>query len=152
MKLTIIYLAADHGGYHLKNKIKTRLMKNGYNVTDLGASAYKRNDDYPMWAKKLVKNVRQPRRNRGILFCRSGVGMAIVANRYPGIRAVQGSSERIAAASRRDENTNVLTVAADHQPIITVIRIIKKWLATKYRPQKRHERRMKMIEHISYGR
>ena len=84
-----ICLAADHRGFEFKEKIKVWLGKRGCQVVDLGNDHYDPDDDYPDFAQKLVKRL-LPDQDRGILFCGSGIGVNIVANRFSGIRCGLG--------------------------------------------------------------
>lgn len=147
-----IYLAADHGGWQMKRWAQTVLEKAGWRVIDVGPDELEPDDDYPVLAAQAARLVRRTRGARGILFCRSGVGMAIVANKFKGIRAVQGWNPNVARRSRQDEDTNVLTIASDEQSWSDVRRIMSTWLETAYRPIKRYERRLKEIRQAEHGR
>ena len=83
-----IFLAADHRGFELKNKIREWLKEWGYEYEDMGAFEYDKDDDYPDFIRKAAEAVaNDPERSRGIILGSSGQGEAIVANRYKGVRA-----------------------------------------------------------------
>ena len=87
-----IYVGADHNGFHLKSSLLRYLRSAGYDITDEGDESLNPEDDYPIFASKVVAGLRQDtsQEPRGILICGSGQGMAIAANRYKGIRACVG--------------------------------------------------------------
>ncbi len=148
----MIYLVADHGGFALKQRLEKWLAQDGYQVLDLGPLKKEAGDDYPPRAARLARALQKKPSARGIAICRSGVGMAIVANKFAGIRATQAWTPTLAAQSRRDEDTNVLSLAADYQSWPQIIRVVKSWLETPYRPQQRFTRRLKEIKAIEHGR
>src|SRR5688572_6022513 len=82
----MIYLATDHTGFELKNKVKEFLSKKGYQVEDCGAFEFDQNDDYPDFISKAALKVSQNSESLGIIFGGSGQGEAIVANKYPNVR------------------------------------------------------------------
>ena len=82
-----VYIGADHGGFNLKEKVKHKLVEWGFDVEDMGAKTLDPDDDYPEFAYAVAKKVSENlSASRGILLCRSGVGMDIVANKVKGIR------------------------------------------------------------------
>ena len=86
-----VYLAADHGGFNLKEALKAYLQTQGYEVLDEGAHKLEPTDDYPDFMYPAAQKVAADMDSRGIFFCRSGAGAAIVANKVKGVRAVVGS-------------------------------------------------------------
>ncbi len=107
-----IYLAADHRGHALKERIEAYLADRGVTTVDL-SPRYTDGDDYPMVAASLVAALRESKSGRGILACGSGAGIAIAANRFKGVRAAVGLSGAHVAVARRDDDINVLVLAAD---------------------------------------
>lgn len=145
----MIYLGADHGGYLLKEEIKKLLRDLAYDHEDLGAERLDPADDYPDFAAKVAERVSQnPETHRGILFCRSGVGMAIVANKFKGVRSAQVFTEEMAKKSREDDNANVLSLAADYLEPDEAKKIVKIWLETSFSGGERHKRRLGKIEEL----
>ena len=141
-----IPIASDHAGIELKNRLVSELKKMGYAPDDIGGNDPNVPDDYPDYAHPLAKEVSDGKAARGILLCGSGVGMDIVANRYPGVRAALAWEPEIGALSRRHNNSNVLVLPArfmsDEQGIATM----KAWLDAKFEGG-RHERRVEKIDH-----
>jgi len=142
----IIYLGADHEGFNLKEKIKESLMNEGYSIVDMGAEAYVADDDYPDYAAKVAEAVgKDPENNRGILLCRSGFGMDIVANKFPGVRAALPASPDHMYQGRHDDNVNVLVIGADFMDEEGAFKVMKTFLATPYARDVRYERRLEKI-------
>ena len=108
----MIYLGTDHRGFKLKEKIKEWLSEWGHEFEDLGNTVYDKGDDYPDFASAVARKVTEnPRENRGILLCGSGVGMDIAANKFKGVRSalVWSDDEELVKHSRLDDGTNVLS-------------------------------------------
>src|SRR5437870_4502673 len=103
-----IPIASDHAGVEMKNRLESELKKLGYEPEDLGSKDPEQPDDYPDYAHPVAKEVSDGSAKRGILLCGSGVGMDIVANRYPGVRAALAWEPEIGELSRRHNDSNVL--------------------------------------------
>ena len=143
-----IYLGADHRGYELKEKMFTFLTTKGYEVEDFGAYEYKKRDDYTLYAEKVASVVRKSGSSYGILFCGSGVGVDIVANKFDGIRASIGQSIDQVRAGRSDDNMNVLVVASDYVDEETTKEMILTFLKTSFSGKARYKRRLEEIKKI----
>ena len=152
----MVYLGADHGGFHLKEKIKEWLTAWGYEWEDLGNQALDANDDYPLFASAVAKKVTEeervlkgyvplPERSRGILACRSAAGMVIAANKVKGVRAVAVFNQESAKHSREHNDANVLGLSGDWLTDDQAKDIVKTWLETEYTHEERHERRIQKI-------
>ena len=141
-----IAIAADHAGYEEKEKIKKTLDKIGVEYTDMGTDSTA-SVDYPDFARKVGEAVADGEFDKGILVCGSGTGMAIAANKVPGIRAAVAWNEEIARLSRQHNDTNVLSLAARYIPDEEQEKIVKAWLETDFEGG-RHERRVEKIEQI----
>jgi ribose 5-phosphate isomerase B len=141
-----IAIAADHAGFEEKEKIKKTLDKMGAEYTDMGTDSTA-SVDYPDFARKVGEAVADGEYERGILVCGSGTGMAIAANKVPGIRAAVAWNEEIARLSRQHNNANVLALAARYIPDEEQEKIVKTWLETTFEGG-RHERRVEKIEQI----
>ncbi len=146
-----IYLASDHGGWRQKQALADWLRSRGLTVRDLGPSKFDPRDDYPVWAARVARVVQRDSRSRGILLCRSGIGMAIATNKFSGIRAAQVFSEKMAKQSRRDENTNILSLAADYHTPTELKRLAWAWLQADYRRQPRFQRRLRQLARIEHA-
>jgi ribose 5-phosphate isomerase B len=141
-----IPIASDHAGIELKNRLVSELKKMGYAPDDIGGNDPNVPDDYPDYAHPLAKEVSEGKAARGILLCGSGVGMDIVANRYPGVRAALAWEPEIGALSRRHNNSNVLVLPARFMSDDQGIATMKAWLDAKFEGG-RHERRVEKIDH-----
>jgi ribose 5-phosphate isomerase B len=149
----IIYLGADHRGFQLKEILKKFLKEKGYSVSDLGAKIYDENDDYPDFAKLVAEKVSADFQNgRGILLCGSGVGVDVVANKFPGIRSVLGFSPDQVLVSRNDDDTNILSLPADFLEPEEAKKIVSVWLQTPFSGEERHKRRIEKIRAIDNSR
>lgn len=144
----MIYIASDHGGFKLKEHLKKTLGKK-FQFTDLGPFKLDKNDDYPDYAKKVAGKVAtDPRGTKGILACRSGQGVAQVANKYKRVRAAVAWDTREAKESRIDGNSNVLCLPGDRLSNAEGIAIVKAFLTTPFSKKSRHVRRLKKIDKI----
>ena len=142
----MIIIGSDHGGYKLKEEIKKYLEEKEIKYKDLGTYE-EESVDYPDIASKVSQEVKKNKENQGILICRSGIGMSIVANKFKGIRCVLCHNEYTAKYSRLHNNSNILAMGADDVDINEAIRILRMWLATNFEGG-RHEERIKLIEEI----
>ena len=141
-----IALAADHAGFEEKEKLKSELDSLGVEYTDMGTDS-NASVDYPDYARKVAEAVAKGDFERGILLCGSGAGMAIAANKVPGIRSAVAWNEEIARLSREHNNTNVLALAARFTADYEIKNIVKAWLETEF-DAGRHERRVEKITKI----
>ena len=104
-----IFLSSDHGGFNLKTSIYKFLNDHHYDVTDLGSFSLE-SVDYPDYASLMAKNIKNNINARGILFCGTGIGISIAANRYPHIRAALCTNVEMASKSRKHNDANVLSL------------------------------------------
>ena len=142
----MIIIGSDHGGYKLKEEIKKYLEEKEIKYKDLGT--YKEESvDYPDIASKVSQEVQKNKENQGILICRSGIGMSIVANKFKGIRCALCHNEYTAKYSRLHNNSNILAMGADDVDINEAVCILRMWIATEFEGG-RHEERIKLIEEI----
>ena len=139
-----IPIASDHAGFELKAKLVAQLDKMGYDVQDLGANS-EAPSDYPDYAHPLAEEVSSGRAKRGILLCGSGIGVDIVANRYPHVRAALSWMPEIAELSRRHNDSNVLVLPARFVSDYEASEIVTTWLNTKFEGG-RHARRVNKID------
>lgn len=152
MRATNIILAADHAGFALKETIKKYLQDEGYQVIDVGAHAFVDGDDYPVYMAAAALKVAEDLTGatKAIIFGGSGEGEAIVANRFPGVRAAvwNGGNENIVEFSRKDNDSNVLSIGARFVDEKTCIHIVMLWLTTDFSGEARHMRRIAQIDAI----
>src|SRR3954471_18388416 len=141
-----IALGADHAGFELKQKIKAHLEKQGIKVEDQGTGSTE-SVDYPDYAKRVGEAVAHKQADLGILVCGSGIGMAIAANKVPGIRAANVSTEYEAEKSREHNDANVVTIGSrilDEEKAFT---IVDTFLKTQFAGG-RHQQRVDKIAAI----
>jgi ribose 5-phosphate isomerase B len=141
-----IAIGSDHRGYHLKEQLVSLLRSKGHEVDDEGTSGPD-SVDYPDFAALVAKKISAKAADRGILICGTGIGMAIAANKFPGVRAAPCSDEVTAEISRRHNNLNVLCLSADMLSPRTVERMVEVWLSTPFEGG-RHERRVEKIHEL----
>jgi len=144
MSAEVIPIAADHAGFEMKAKLIGELRNMGYNPDDLGAKTADATD-YPDYAHALAKGISRGEAKRGILLCGSGIGMDIVANRYPHVRAALAWMPEIAELSRKHNDSNVLVLPSRFISDDEGIQIMKRWLETEFEGG-RHERRVEKID------
>lgn len=146
-----VYLTSDHGGFELKARLIDHLAASGHTLVDLGPANLDPQDDYVDYAVAGVKRLLadRPDENRLIMACRTGEGEAIVANRFPGIRAVVVWDEEGARLSRDKNNANVLCLAGDLVDGAINLKIVDTWLATPFSSAERHVRRLKKIDELA---
>lgn len=138
-----IATASDHAGYELKKGIMAYLSEKGINYEDFGCSSEER-VDYVDYAEKAIKNVLSGDCDRAILFCGTGIGMAIVANKFKGVRATPCWDEYAAEVSRSHNNSNCLTLGGRVLPLDEAISIVRVWIKTDFEGG-RHSRRINKI-------
>lgn len=126
-----IALGADHAGFELKDKLKSWLSGQGLDVSDLGTNSSD-SVDYPDYARRVADQVMQNRADLGILVCGTGIGMAISANKVPGIRAANASTEFEAQMAREHNNANILTLGARVVNEDEARRIVDRYLHTTF--------------------
>ncbi len=139
-----IAIGSDHGGYELKEKVLEFLKQEKYEVKDFGCYS-KESCDYPLIGFKVAEAVSAGKADRAILICRSGVGMAIVANKLQGVRAAACYHENIAKSSREHNDCNILVLAADYTDFKDAKKFITIFLTTNSEGD-RHQRRVRQIE------
>lgn len=140
-----IYLGADHGGFKLKEKIKSWLLEWGFEYEDLGAHNLEDGDDYPDYAEAVARKVASEKDAVGIMVCRSGQGACIAANKVRGIRAALAWSQESAIAGRNDDNVNMLCLSADHVGFAEQRRIVSAFISTPFGQEERYQRRIDKI-------
>ncbi|HCX30348.1 MAG TPA: ribose 5-phosphate isomerase B [Blastocatellia bacterium] len=141
-----IALASDHAGYSEKERLKPLLTDLGLEFDDLG-TASEASVDYPDYARKVAEEVAQGRVDQGLLVCGSGTGMAIVANKVPGVRAAVAWSEETARLARQHNDANVLAIGARTTPQDKIPAIVRAWFSADFEGG-RHADRVEKIRKI----
>ncbi len=146
-----IGIASDHGGFDVKKEVTAFLENKNFRVLDFGPLTYDPEDDYNTFGAAMAAAIEKGELEKGILICRSGIGMGIVANRYHGVRAAVAYNSKIAKASRDHNCSNVLVIPADYLDKEEINKIISVWLETPFIcVGGRHARRLENLEKDSY--
>ncbi len=145
-----IVLGADHGGYELKNTIKSHLESKGYTVLDVGTNTSD-SCDYPIFADRLCKKIQDGEADLGILVCGTGIGMSIAANKHKGIRAACCSDTFSARLTRLHNNANVLCIGARVVGVGLGIDLVDEFVDAEFEGD-RHVKRLSLIEDIENGK
>jgi len=145
-----IAIASDHAGYAEKERLKGLLADLGVEFDDLGTVS-EESVDYPDYARKVAEQVAQGQVEQGVLVCGSGTGMAITANKVPGVRAAVAWSEEIARLARQHNDANVLAIGARTTPPDEIPKIVRAWFATKFEGG-RHAARVEKISEVERSR
>jgi len=138
-----IAIGADHGGFDLKGKVIKYLKSKGYDVKDFGCYTAE-SCDYPKYGFAVAKAVGNKKFSRGILICKSGIGMSIVANKVRGVRAALVSDIESARSSREHNDANVIVFGSKFMNIYKAKKTLDIWLSTR-RLGGRHLRRVRQI-------
>ena len=141
-----IALGADHAGFALKQELTRLLAANGHAVSDLGTFD-DQSTDYPDFARQVAEAVRSGAAERGVLVCSTGVGMAIAANKIPGIRAALAMNPDEVQLTRAHNDANVLTIGARYTDTATAMELVKVFLETEFEGG-RHARRLDKIAEL----
>ncbi len=146
----MIYLATDHAGFELKEKVKKFLEDKGYQVKDFGAYQYDKDDDYPDFISKAAEAVSRDPKSRGIIFGGSGQGEAIAANKFPGVRAAvyYGKAEQMPILTRQHNDSNILSLGARFLTENEANEAVKLFLEIPFSGESRHSRRIEKIKEI----
>jgi ribose 5-phosphate isomerase B len=150
-----IAIAADHGGYDLKEDIKNFVFDDlNIEWIDCGTDSTD-SVDYPDYAHKVCDAIKNGKADKGLLICRSGIGMSIAANRNPHIRAAVCSDTTMAKYTRIDNDANVLCVGASLNGVRTIEDILHAFLTTEFAgegdPESRHQRRVNKLSEVPHG-
>jgi ribose 5-phosphate isomerase B len=141
-----IAVGADHAGYAVKERIKEELQKDGYEVIDFGTHTGE-SVDYPDYAQQVARSVAQAETSRGVLVCGTGLGMAITANKFRGIRAATCNDTYTARMAAEHTDANVLCVGARVVDADHAVAIVHEWLKGKFGGE-RHQRRIDKIAEL----
>ena len=144
-----IAVGSDHRGIQLRSKLVALLERLNQEVVDLGTGGTE-DVDYPDVAEMVAQRVSRREADRGILICGTGLGMCIVANKIPGVRAAPCHDELTAEVSRRHNDLNVLCLAGDILGERGMDRLVEIWLNTPFEGG-RHARRLEKITQFENG-
>lgn len=142
-----IGIANDHRGFEVKNKIIEFLTNLGYEVINYGSDS-EEPVDYPEYAFKVGEAIKNKEIDKGILICRTGIGMSIACNKVKGVRCAKVDNVEDAALTRIDNDSNVIAISYV-KDITEIKEIIKTFLEMKFSEEERHKRRINLID--TYG-
>ncbi len=161
-----VYLATDHAGFEIKNKVAELLKKEGYDVEDCGPETYDKDDDYPDFISRAAKKVSENPDDFGIVFGGSGQGEAIVANKFDSVRCalfygpvippiatdITGKTSddpyEMLRLTREHNNSNMLSIGVRFMTEEDILNAIKLFLSSKYSGEERHARRIDKIKKL----
>lgn len=145
-----VFLGADHRGFHLKEGLTSWLKGQGHEVTDVGATELRTDDDYVDYGLAVATQIadQTSRLSLGIVICGSGVGICVTANKVKGIRCGLGLTVDQVKAARQDDNIQVLALAADFISEAQAREMVEIFLTTEFSGHDRHVRRLEKIAEI----
>ena len=141
-----IILAADHGGYELKDSVKEALINQGHEIVDIGTNSGDR-VDYPVYGKEAAEYVASGKAERGIIFCASGTGIGIAANKVHGIRCANATDDERVRLSSSHNHTNMLAFGGKFVSLEDALRYVDIWLTTPWE-EDRHSIRVEMLDNM----
>ncbi|HET8575097.1 MAG TPA: RpiB/LacA/LacB family sugar-phosphate isomerase [Candidatus Paceibacterota bacterium] len=148
-----IFIATDHAGFEMKEELVSFLRASGHETEDCGAYEYHETDDYPDFISQAAKKVSEnssDKNIRGIILGGSGEGEAMVANRFPHVRATAyyGGSLEIVKLSREHNDANILSLGARFLSADEAKEAVSLWLETDFSDEERHVRRIEKIDQL----
>lgn len=143
-----IFIGTDHAGFELKQKLAPFLQSLGHEAVDFGAHEYRKDDDYPDFIASVAKAVSDDRTVRGIILGGSGQGEAMVANKFPHVRAAvyYGGTLDTVRLSREHNDANILSLGARFLNEDEAKEAVKLWLSTPFPREERHKRRIEKFD------
>lgn len=143
----MIYIGADHRGWELKAKIAKWMTGRGYEFEDMGAFEYDRDDDFVDYAISVAQKVAEsPEKHLGVVICGSGVGVEMAANKVQSVRCGLGFAVDQVHLAKKDDNINVLALAADHLTDEDAFGMVEMFLTTEFSPSEKYTRRLEKIK------
>lgn len=141
-----IAIAADHGGFVLKERIADTLRREGHDVVDFGALEPEKHDDYPDYILPMAEAVGLGKIERGIAICGSGVGASIAANQLPGARAAVCHDAYSAHQGVEHDAMNILCLGGQVIGIKLAEELVAAFLGARFSKDERHRRRLEKVE------
>ena len=132
----------------MKEFLKKSLIDEGYEVVDVGNRDLEPGDDYVDFGIEVSTEISRDKENRGVLLCRNGMGMCIIANRYKGVRCGFGFDEEAVRRGRSDDDINVLALPADYIDSEKAKRLVDIFLKEKFSGDERYIRRITKLDEI----
>ncbi len=148
----MVYIACDHGGIELKAAVKAKLKAMGETVKDLGTDSAA-SVDYPDYGYAVAESVAKEETARGIVICKTGVGMSICANKVHGIRCALCTSVDMGRLCREHNNANMLALGASNTDVNTALEIVEAFMTTEFAGGRHSNRVDKIMAHEEkYGK
>ncbi len=144
-------IAADHGGFELKNRLASALRESGFEVSDFGAQTMNPGDDYPDFVLPLAAALGRKEVDRGIAVCGSGVGACVAANKVKGVRAGLIHESFSAHQGVEDDDMNMICLGGRVVGFSLALELVQTFLEARFSGQDRFVRRLKKIEKIESG-
>jgi ribose 5-phosphate isomerase B len=145
----MLVIASDHGGLELKQVLIDFLMSRSLAVQDLGTN-HSESVDYPDFGEKVARAVSSGKAEAGILICGTGIGMSIVANKFPRVRAALVTDKFMAQMAREHNNANILVLGGRVLDVQNATEMVATWLDSPYEAG-RHQRRLDKIAQLEQG-
>ena len=144
-----VFIAADHRGFDLKNKLVEYLQEKDIRIEDFGNYSHDPLDDYPDFAQKVAQAVQQnPQENLGIVICGSGIGVSIAVNRFKQVRCGVALNENQIQHGRENDHINILAIASDYVEFETAKKYIDMFLTSHPILDEKYTRRGKKLDTI----
>jgi len=143
-----IGIAADHGGFELKEALLLKLRESGHNLEDFGAYELDRQDDYPDFIVPLAKALQQKKIDRAIAVCGSGVGASVVANKVNGVRAALITEHFSAHQGVEDDDVNMICLGGRITGMVAAQELVETFIQAKFSGAERHVRRLEKLSQL----
>jgi ribose 5-phosphate isomerase B len=141
-------LAADHGGFELKEQVKEEIRSLGHEIVDLGAYEYDHSDDYPDFVIPLARVVANKEVDRGLAICGSGVGASIAANKVPGVRAALINETYSARQGVEDDDMNIMCLGGRVTCFALAWELVQAFLKARFHGHERFQRRLDKVSKL----
>ena len=141
----MISIGSDHGGFAMKEKIKSYLLEKGYEVKDVGCYGLE-SCDYPVYGRATAEAVASGECEKGIVVCTTGIGISMVANKVPGVRCALCSETLSAKMTRLHNDANVLAIGGAMIGENLALDIVETFLTTEFSGEEKHQRRINLME------
>jgi len=141
-------IAADHGGFELKEQLVEELREKGCELVDFGAREYDPQDDYPDYVAPLARAVAQGEVDRGLAVCGSGVGACVAANKVPGVRAALITEVFSAHQGVEDDDMNVMCLGGQVTCYAVAWDLVQTFLKARFKETERFQRRLNKVARL----
>ena len=143
-----VAIGCDHGGYPLNEKVIAQIQALGHEVIDFGTHDGSAADDYPDYARAVAESIQKGEADRGILICGSGVGVAITANKFRGVRSCLCHDTYSARQGVEHDNMNVLCLGARIVGFELALELVRSYMSATFSTEERHRRRSAKVDAI----